>query len=663
MSAVTRDPPGAATRPPRPAYAATDPRDQVSPERFTFLVVSLAAVVGLFSFLAQRTSSQFYADDYLYLQLARQGSLTPSWLVVDNYGHFAPLTRLAYFAVQRTVGLDYTAAAVLPAVLTATISLTLAWLFRELLGRRYVVLGLALLGATSVPVLRTMLWWGAAVHVLGAAAMMTLCVAAFVVHCRRGLERYRLLSLAALAVGLLVQERPMITIGYLVLIRYLFGVGMPAMRPIGSFMRRELSLWTPYVVIEVAYVVYRLFFFASAPQPGNASDGAEFLGLSLVRGWAPSLVGSRVLPFEPILTPGVVAGLVATGVLVLVLARRRCGWWRVMAFLVAIYVANIGIVAVGRLSVTDLRALATDLQYYVDVHVGTMLAFVLGFTLLPARSRPGARRQATRLTRVGLPVAALALVVSTAATWHAILDGNSQTVAHSYMYRAQDELHARQGPYALMRTKVPITVAPSFIDPFTDTTAVFSLDNDVADRLDPASDQRLVVLSNGDVVSVHPSTATVVDGPSPRITAGLGSLDNTPGGACLSGDAGSFYKVSLPEPVVGVGYFFAMTYSTGQEQRLLASVRDEQTTYNWSETTLPAGDGVTVVDRLDGTSARTVNLAFQDAVSDFCLTRVWVGRLVATVDGTCRTLDDYAEPLGEAVKPADACDQRWPDAG
>ena len=57
----------------------------------------------------------------------------------------------------------------------------------------------------------------------------------------------------------------------------------------------------------------------------------------------------------------------------------------------AIYLANIGIVAVGRLNVADLRALATDLQYYVDVHIGTIIAFVLGFTLL-AGSAPDAHR-------------------------------------------------------------------------------------------------------------------------------------------------------------------------------------------------------------------------------------------------------------------------------
>ncbi len=80
-----------------------------------------------------------------------------------------------------------------------------------------------------------MLWWGAAVHVLGAAAMMTLCVAAFVVYVGAGPSSATGSSrVAALVAGLLVQERPMLTIGYLVLIRYLFrrrAAGAPPREP------------------------------------------------------------------------------------------------------------------------------------------------------------------------------------------------------------------------------------------------------------------------------------------------------------------------------------------------------------------------------------------------------------------------------------------------
>ena len=113
----------------------------------------------------------------------------------------------------------------------------------------------------------------------------------------------------------------------------------------------------------------------------------------------------------------------------------------------------------------------------MDVHVGTIIAFVLGFTLLPARPRRAQRRQApTGMSRFAVPAAvAVALVVSTV-TAHAVLVNNNQTYAHQYLNRAQSALRERPGPYALMRTKLPLVVAPPFIAPFTDVPGIFSLD-------------------------------------------------------------------------------------------------------------------------------------------------------------------------------------------
>ena len=115
-----------------------------SSRRFAAATAAAAAWLGVVSVLLQRTGSQFYSDDYLFLQLARNNELSVEWLKTDNYGHFAPLTRLAYFAIQRTFGLDYTLSALVPAALVVTLFLTLCWLFHELLGRRYLVIGLAL---------------------------------------------------------------------------------------------------------------------------------------------------------------------------------------------------------------------------------------------------------------------------------------------------------------------------------------------------------------------------------------------------------------------------------------------------------------------------------------------------------------------------------------
>jgi hypothetical protein len=657
MSAVTRDSPGAATPPPRPAYAEIDPRDQISRSRFPFLVGSLAFALGAVCIVLQRVGSQFYADDYLFLQLARNNELSLDWVTTDNYGHFAPLTRLAYFAVQRGIGFDYTLSAVVPATLVAVLFLTLCWLFHELLGRRYVVLALALLATTSVPLVRTMLWWGAAVHVLGAATMMTLCVTAFVVWSRRGLERYRVISVMALVVGLLVQERPLLTIGYLVLIRYLLGVGWKSGRPLGRMLREEALVWLPYVVVDVVYLVYRIFFFPSSPQPGDPGQSVDFIALSTVRGYAPTLIGQRVLPGEGLFGLTVAIGLVVFVVLALVLVTTRRGGWRALVFLVLVYLANMGILAAGRFNVADLRALATDLQYYVDVHIATVVAFVFGFVLMPKRTPLPSRRRRGPVVRYGLPVAVAALALSTAGTARAIVLGNNATVANGYVYRAQAQLRAEPGPYALMRTKVPVSVAPSFTDPYTDVPAIFSLDPSIASKLDPASPTRLVVTHTGAVEPVHGQTVMDIPITSNRVSADLGELEMHPGTACLSGDAGSYFKLKLPRPVDGSGLFVAITYSSPEDAEVLISTRGDPPAYNWSPTELPSGQDQTVVDRIDGTQVRSLILASTGPVSDLCLSAVEIGRLAAQMDGECYTLSEYGEPL----ERADVCGRPWPD--
>ena len=194
-----------------------------------------------------------------------------------------------------------------------------------------------------------------------------------------------------------------------------------------------------------------------------------------------------------------------------------------------------GILAAGRFSVTDLQALATDLQYYVDVHIATLLAFVLGFTVLPARRRgpPGGRTGP--FVRYGDPAGRrrpdrLDGADRARHRGGQQLDGRARLRLHR-----PEQLHDQPGPYALMRTKVPITVAPSFTDPYTDVPAIFSMDRGIAAGSTPSAATRRVVDlhrrgrgdAHGETLSEHPITAN-------RVTADLGTLDLRDRGACLT---------------------------------------------------------------------------------------------------------------------------------
>ncbi|QIG44787.1 hypothetical protein G5V58_20185 [Nocardioides anomalus] len=648
MSATTT---GRGEAPPSGPVPQAPARDFLSAPVYAGLAALCGLLTLLLVWLTQRRYSQFFADDFVYLQLARDGELTPSWLVRDNYGHFAPLTRLAYFAVQRTVGLDYPVAALLPAVVVSGIFLAQAWLHRELIGRRPLALLVALAGTASVPVLKTVLWWGAAVHVLGAAFLMTLCTAAFVVYCQHRREWQRAVSVLALVAALLVQERPILTIGYLVLIRYLFGLGF-ARRP--GWLTREARLWAPYVVVELVYLVYRAFIFNSSPEPGSVGGTVRLVWESVWRGYLPTLVGSRTSAADPLITLQAVVGLAALVAATALLGRLRRGVWRVVAFLVAIYAANLAIVAAGRLDVSSIAVIVVDLQYYVDVHIGSLLAFALGYATLPERER--SPRDGRRTWLVLASLASTAVALSTLVTLHDVSEHNQTTPAHSYVTAVTRQLEARPGPYDLLRTKLPVDIAPTFIEPFTAVSDVFALDPDVSARLDPTADERLLVTSTGRLVRAHPTTLANIPLNAGTVEARVGTVVDSADGACLSGPAGSNVLITLPKRLASDSLFYALTYSSASDRAVRPVMLGPDPQYNQVLSPLPAGDDVTVVDRLDGRRARSIVLGFESPLRNLCLQRLSIGRLSAVVGGRCRVVTVYGKPS----RASSDCDASWP---
>ena len=250
----------------------------------------------------------------------------------------------------------------------------------------------------------------------------------------------------------------------------------------------------------------------------------------------------------------------------------------------------------------------------------------------------------------------MALAVSTGVTLHAIAEGNNQTVAHAYVNRVQGELERTAAPFDLLRTKLPVDVAPSFIDPWTDVPAVFALDDDIAGRMEPTADERLVVTESGRVVAAHPSTLLSIDLGATNMTARVGTMEQTPDGACLSGPAGTNVLIRLPEQVASDGLFYALTYTSEQSHETRPVMRGGDLTYNQNLSPLPAGTDVTVVDRLDGHLARSIVLGFDTPVRDLCLQNLWIGRVSAQVQGGCRVLTVYGEP----ARRSSDCGETWP---
>ncbi|RNM13790.1 hypothetical protein [Nocardioides pocheonensis] len=640
------------------AVAEGEPSGEVPRRAWRSLWIAGGVAVWIGLYLAQVLGSQFFADDFLYLQLARQGHIDLGWFAVNNYGHFAPVTRLAYLLLERYGDLDYRLAAVVPATLGTLVFLALAWTGQSLLGRSRTVLVLAVVGATSVPLLRVVLWWGASVHVLGAAACMTICIAGFVAHCRSGGRLALLVSLAGLTTGLLVQERPLITVGYLVLIRYLFGVGdLPEERWSRAWFRREAVLWAPFALVTLAYLVYRLFVFDSAPQPGSLHQAVLFMASGTLRSYLPSLVGVRSAPDAGwVEVPTVLGALLLLAVGAFIAARRH-GVWKCAFFLAATYVVNLGLLAAGRLGVADAIWQSRDLQYFVDVHLATVLAILLGLGALPPRETPAGDRR--RLMDQVLGVAVVAVLLTTAVQWHSVITNNQETPAHGYIGRARSELAQRTDDYDLLRFMVPRDVAPDFLDPYTDQPGIFSLVPSVRQHLSPTSPTKIVVLDSGHVRTAHPVGLAQVAGGSKAIALGAGSratLRSVGGASCVNGRRASIVTAKLPRTLTSDALFLLVRYSTSTPVRMRASaVSAAGTSFNNALTTLPAGTHVAVVDRLDGHEVSTVALTLSSRARDLCIDTVWVGNVAADDGHGCRVLDRTAKETGV---PAD-CSTPW----
>jgi hypothetical protein len=618
-------------------------------------VAGVGALVWFVTFAALLAGSQFYTDDLLYLQQGARDHLTLGWLQVNSYGHFAPVFRLIYAVVARLGGVNWALAAAVLATLVLLLYVALAWFTTQLLGRRPAAIVVAVAGVTCIPALRTTLWMASGVQVIGGALCMTFCIAGFVAYVRSQRVAALAISVLSLVVGLVWQERPILTIGYLVLIRYLF---FPPDWALGRrrTIVRDALMWAPYLVVIAGYLAYRLFVFDASPAPGTLRSAWSLLASGVVRSYRPSLVGSRLDQnsgwFEP---ASILGALVLLGAFA-ALALTRRGVWRCVVFLLATYVANVAVQAAGRLGAhgADPIGYSRDLQYFVDPYLATIFALCLG-AVLPRRE-PGALG---RLVPGVAVLTAAVLAVVTTVSWTVVVRNNAQTGAHSYLNRAISELDAT-GPVDLVSLKVPASVAFSFVDPFTDQVQFLTIDKDLAQKIDPTSPRKVVLAADGSVMPVHPATlARSTDlGAARPVPGRKATLTRTAGGLCMSGGASSAIKVPLPAaaPLPGVGAFqFAYSSPHGAEIRV-GTYTDSGRSMNQWWSTLPGGTDRTFLGRLDGEPGQGLLIVAVKPVQDLCIRSAWVGMLAVDTPDGCRVVDHVGAYTAE---PAD-CSKGWP---
>jgi hypothetical protein len=622
-------------------------------------------VVGVAMWFFTR-HSYFFSDDFLYLQLAEHSSLTMDYLRRANFGHFAPVTSLMYWVEQHLAPLNFRLAHLFAAAVFAACVACLAAIVRRVAGQHPLAYAAVAWWGLSIFTLRVLVWWGASIHIYLSLLFTLLSVLFFVRWVQDHRQSDRWLSVAAFAAALVVQERPLLIPLYLALLRY---VVLPPERlsVAGTVraLRRDLKLWLPYAGVAAIALTNLLVFYAG--NAGRPAPGAtlRFLKLSFTDGFLPGLVGSFFFQKEstagwhPPFTLGQWAGAALLGGLVLAsVARHRS--WRAWFMAATIHLANMILLASGRQNVFKPMERATDLQYYVEVHLFFCLAVAAAFSGRPRRSW-----QCT--AKIAIPAGVTAVVV--AATGFALGARDLIRItwpprtSHAYVSNIRgglDRLYRGAQPATILPLRAPSEVAVSFIIPYDDHLTFLRLFPEFR-GFNVDGENKLVVDRSGRLRPVVPSlresayhaTPFGISGPVRQQPVDAG------GERCFVPETGATINVPLQKLASAEALFVGIDYTseTAQNVRLAQDLGNGELAYNSWPQEMPAGRHHAYL-RLEKGSAQRVFILDLATGSKFCMRGIDVVSLLFAdrrdSQGRCPGVGRSGEEL--ATEP---CDSRF----
>jgi hypothetical protein len=615
------------------------------------LIAALTAYTGVMI-----RHSYFYADDFLSFGYAHRLGLSWSLLDLNLFGHIAPTERFLHWLPLTISPLNYAVGECVILTLYALLLLSFLWVLRELRANPVVVLALLLVTGSSVVLLNATLYYGQTVFLLPASTFI-LCISALFIRWIRTGRLWAIIgSWVVFAASFITQERPLVVLVYLVLLRYIVLPYRPA--PGGS--RRWLSdwrIWLPFAVVASAYVAW---YLSVAPHSKtNLSEVWEFLGL-IGQAFVRLAVGLPVTGSSWVTWVAVAVVLILFA-FVMVVSSNRPLVARATVFFLICFLVNLGVVFQGVSGAIGLKGIADQIQYYLDS------LFVLGMAVgivcsdwlnsgrrltsgQQSRSSGRARRaKGSGETRWVVPaciVVVAYLIVLPFGVSSVDRLNSHQPVGRQWMSNFMRSLSAIDAAHS--GTVIPLTMPaafdPGFESPFDLEANVFPLlpawhaiDTGPVGVAGPTGE--VLPVSAGDSV-----TQTASDLRAATLT-NLKLVTGPPGAACFKGSSRQGQiLIGLPHSVGGsvVAGDFLLTASR-PFSAMPVSEDGSRVSFNVPVSVTKESRRVIVPFAL--TPLTSVGLTAVSPGAHFCLTSVQVGAVLEhTYDGRCQIINIYGQP-------------------
>ncbi len=614
--------------------------------RWPLLLIALLTVyTGVFI-----RHSYFWADDFLSFGFAHQLGLGSSLVFLNLFGHIAPTERLLHYLSLAISPFNYAVAETIILIIYAALLLSFLWVLRELRVGTAVTLVLLFVAGTSTILLNETLYYDQTTFLLPASAFILCVTALFIRWTRTGQGWALYLSWFVFALSFITQERPLVVLIYIALLRY---VVLPYRQAPGGKHRwlSDWRIWLPYGCIAGAYVGYYLTI-----APHSRTNNSLIIDFFRLAGEAflHAAIGLPIANISAWITwVELVVVLLIVGTLLAFSSRRQIVL-RAVVFFVVCFLVNLGAVVHGLGGIFGAQGVAFQIQYYVDALFALGLAVGIVCSDWVSRGRTQRPRHTSierdRRNNLGWVVAGCAGVVL---IHFAVLPqgipsidrGNdAQPIARAWMSNLRGSLAALSSarPATVIPLSMPASFDPGFEAPYDFESGIFPLlpewhDYDTGPVEVAGPSGALVPSSAGDAISFTGgalAAATVVD---------LTPVSGPPGAVCYqSNDRTGQLRMNLPHVVKG-GVVAADLSLTSESSFTITpfSVYGDTTSLATWPATVRRGTSRILVS-LPGGPVNTVGFAEIPPGVRFCITALQIGSVLVHSSGAaCNEIDVY----------------------